>query len=75
HSVERQAPLTGAVRWDGVAVLVISKLVTPLFVEFLGGVNCNSGAEKAQSDEEKMILRLTNLLKPTDNTLLLAFSL
>ncbi|KAI7900772.1 uncharacterized protein BX663DRAFT_516468 [Cokeromyces recurvatus] len=61
--VEKQAPLTGNIKWDGVAFLVKNKLVTPLFIELSGGINSNSGAEKAGSDEEKLIQQLLKLLK------------
>ncbi|KAL7312716.1 hypothetical protein PS15m_008448 [Mucor circinelloides] len=61
--IEKQTPLTGDVKWDGVAFLIKNKLVTPLFVELSGGIDCNSGAEKARGDEEKMIRQLIKLLK------------
>lgn len=63
HRIEKQTSLTGDVKWDGVAFLIKNKLVTPLFVELSGGINCNSGAEKARGDEEKMICQLIKLLK------------
>lgn len=55
--------MTGDVKWDGVAFLVKNRLVTPLFVELSGGINHNNGAEKARSDEEKLIQQLLKLLK------------
>ncbi|KAG1056291.1 hypothetical protein G6F43_001815 [Rhizopus delemar] len=61
--IEKQTSLTGDVKWDGVAFLIKNKFVIPLFVELSGGINCNSGAEKARGDEEKMIRQLIKLLK------------
>ncbi|CEP07565.1 hypothetical protein [Parasitella parasitica] len=63
HLIEKQTPLTGDVKWDGVAFLVKKKSVIPLLVELSGGIDHNSGTEKAQGDEEKMILQLIKLLK------------
>ncbi|KAI8081102.1 hypothetical protein BDF21DRAFT_339207 [Thamnidium elegans] len=40
--VEKQAPLTGDVKWDGIAFLVKNKLVTPLFIELSSGIDFNN---------------------------------
>ncbi|KAG2231475.1 hypothetical protein INT48_008803 [Thamnidium elegans] len=61
--VEKQAPLTGDVKWDGIAFLVKNKLVTPLFIELSSGIDFNSGHEKARSDEEKLLQQILRLLK------------
>lgn len=55
--------MTGDIKWDGVAFLVKKKSVIPLLVELSGGIDFNSGNEKAQSDEEKVIRQLIKLLK------------
>ncbi|KAI7861270.1 hypothetical protein BDF14DRAFT_1739399, partial [Spinellus fusiger] len=63
HRIEKQTLLTSNVKWDGVAFLVKNKLVTPLFIELSGGTSLNNSAEKARSDEEKIIKQLVKLLK------------
>ncbi|RCH83843.1 hypothetical protein CU098_009374, partial [Rhizopus stolonifer] len=63
HRIEKQKPLTGDVKWDGVAFLVKKKSVIPVLVELSGGIDHNSGTEKAQDDEEKMIRQSIKLLK------------
>ncbi|KAI8638718.1 hypothetical protein BD408DRAFT_453497 [Parasitella parasitica] len=40
--IEKQTPLTGDVKWDGVAFLVKKKSVIPLLVELSGGIDHNS---------------------------------
>jgi hypothetical protein len=60
--LEKQAPLTGSTKWDGVAFLVKNRLVTPLFVELSGGISFNSGIGKERSDKEKMVQQLVKLL-------------
>lgn len=55
--------MTGDTKWDGIAFLVKNKLVTPLFVELSGGINFNSGVEKARTDEEKIVRQLIKLLQ------------
>ncbi|KAL9545627.1 hypothetical protein MBANPS3_007059 [Mucor bainieri] len=61
--IEKQAPRTGNVKWDGIAFHVKSKLITPLFVELSGGVDVNSGESKAISDELKMVQQFVPLLR------------
>ncbi|KAI9020190.1 hypothetical protein CLU79DRAFT_704196 [Phycomyces nitens] len=39
--VEKQAPLTGDTKWDGVAFVAKNNLATPLFVELSDGINFN----------------------------------
>jgi hypothetical protein len=62
HKVEKLTPSTGHVKGDVVAFLVKNKMVTPLFVQLSGGIDCNNGLEKAASDE-KMLRQIIQLLK------------
>ncbi|KAL4213661.1 hypothetical protein AB4K20DRAFT_1966485 [Rhizopus microsporus] len=47
--------LTGDVKRNGVAFMVINSKVTPLFVELSGRIRFNNGAERARSDKEKLL--------------------
>lgn len=63
YRLEKQSPLTGNVKWDGVAFVVNNKLLALLFVELSGWIDFNSGPEKGRSDEEKMLQQFVKLLK------------
>lgn len=55
--------MTGDVKRNGVAFMVINSKVTPLFVELSGRIRFNNGAERARSDKEKLVKQFVKLLK------------
>ena len=61
--IEKETPLTENVKWDGVAFLVKKRTVVPLLVDLSGGIDHNTGIEKAQGDELKGVRQVMKFLK------------
>ncbi|KAL0084936.1 hypothetical protein F4703DRAFT_1981830 [Phycomyces blakesleeanus] len=63
HWIERTADITGAAKWDGICFSIKDKRLTPVLIEFSGGIHFNSTTEKEQRDESKMIRNMVKLLE------------
>lgn len=55
--------VTGTTKYDGVAFTVKDNKITPVLVEFSGGVRFNSTDKKEQDDEKKMVGKILDILK------------
>ncbi|KAG1169082.1 hypothetical protein G6F71_008669 [Rhizopus microsporus] len=63
HLFEREIQTTSTTKWDGVAFAIKDKKITPVLVEFSGGVKFNTTDKKEQDDETKMVGNILNILK------------
>ncbi|KAG1537800.1 hypothetical protein G6F51_010155 [Rhizopus arrhizus] len=50
-------------KWDGVAFAIKDKKITPVLVEFSGGVKFNTTDKKEQDDETKIVGNILHILK------------
>ncbi|KAG1470671.1 hypothetical protein G6F56_002547 [Rhizopus delemar] len=60
---EREIQTTSTTKWDGVAFAIKDKKITPVLVEFSGGVKFSTTDKKEQDDETKMVGKVLNILK------------
>lgn len=69
HRIEILASLTGKVKWDGVAICLKNGRVTPVLVEFSGGIQFNATENKQTVDESKMMKSMITMIEYSEHML------
>ncbi|KAL7309431.1 hypothetical protein PS15m_011516 [Mucor circinelloides] len=67
--IEILASLTGKVKWDGVAICLKNGRVTPVLVEFSGGIQFNATENKQTVDESKMMKSMITMIEYSEHML------